>query len=209
MKKKTILNSGILIVLFSGVGCQTPYHQNQNRNDLALFGGLTGAGIGAALSNGNSNTGENAVIGAALGALTGAAIGNQADEIEARNQVLFQQHLGRQLAGATTMKDVVSLSQAGLSDDVIRTHIARHGVSRQLSTQNLIAMKQQGVSDAVIQAMQAPPVVDVVSASDAPVIVEEHYHAGPPFPWFHYRHHHRPRCYPRTPGFNWGVSFSN
>ena len=201
----------VLLLLFAGtLGCQSPhYGQNRNRNDLALFGGLAGAGIGAALSKGNSNTGENALLGAAVGALSGAVVGDHMDEVEARNQTLFQQHLGRQLAGATTIEDVIALSQAGLGDDVIRAHLVRHGIARPLSTQDLILLKQQGVSDGVIQAMQVPPRPAVTSTLHTPVIVEEHYHAGPPFPYFYHRHYPRRRCFGPRPGFSWGVSFSN
>ena len=206
-----------MTVLLGIVGCQAPYYQqqgqHQNRNGMALFGGLAGAGIGAALSKGNSNTGENALLGAALGAVTGAAVGNAVDEVEARNQALFQQHLGSQLTGSTSINDVVSLSQAGLGDEVICTHIARHGVARSLSAQDLIVLKQSGVSDKVINAMQAPPPrPSVVAPAGQPVIVEEHYYAPPPYPWFHYRQHHRRHFHPHRrprPGVSWGVTFGN
>ena len=208
MHKKAI---GLLAVplLVGLVGCHTEKCQHRHRDDLALFGGLTGAGIGAVLSKGNSNRGENTLIGAAVGALTGAALGSSMDEVEAHNQSLFEEHLGRQLSGATTMDDVLALSRAGLGDEVIRTHLARHGVAQPPTTQDLIILKQEGVSDAIIQAMQAPTTSPVVPASHMPVIVNEHYHSGPRYPMYHFYDHHRRHSYPHHPGFSWGISFSN
>ena len=215
MMSMKIVRYMVLVTLVAVAGCQGPayqYGQHQNRNGMALFGGLAGAGIGAALSNGNSNTGENALLGAAVGALTGAAVGNAVDDVEARNQALFQQRLGRRLAGATTINDVISLSKAGLGDEVIRTHLARHGMSQPLTTQDLIVLKENGVSDTVINAMQNPPVPRDIAAKQQPVVIEEHYHSAPPFPWFQY-HHHRGRrhYYPhrRRSGVSWGMTFSN
>ena len=215
MSYTDVVRFSLSIALVAATGCQGPYYQNgqhQNRNGMALFGGLAGAGIGTALSKGNSNTGENALLGAALGALTGAAVGNTVDEVEARNQAIFQQRLGRQLAGATTIDDVISLSRAGLGNDVIRTHIARHGIARPLTAQDLIVLKQNEVSDAVINAMQSPPVPTVVPMAPRPVILEEHYYSAPRSPWFHYRHYpHGRRHHPHRgrPAFRWGMSFSN
>ena len=213
MKHSNALRYLALALLVCLFGCQTPYdhRSRQNTRDFSLFGGLAGAGLGAALSKGNSNTGENALLGAALGALTGAAVGSHMDDVEARNQALFEQHLGRQLAGAVTKDDVISMSQAGLGDEVIRTHIARHGIARPLTTQDLIKLSQQGVSDGVLQAMQAPPIPRIPPPSQVPVIVEEHYYGGPHFlpAWSPHYGHHRP-CYPhQRPGFSWGLSFGN
>ena len=213
MKHSNALQYLAVALLVCLIGCQTPtaYRSRQNTRDFSLFGGLAGAGLGTALSNGNSNTGENALLGAALGALTGAAVGSHMDDVEARNQALFEQHLGRQLAGAVTKDDVISMSQAGLSDEVIRTHIARHGIARPLTTQNLIELSQQGVSDGVLQAMQAPPIPRIPPSSQAPVIVEEHYYGGPHFlPTWSPHYGHQQHCYPHPrPGFSWGLSFGN
>ena len=193
----------IALLISAGLsGCQSPYMRDQ----LALFGGLTGAGVGAALSNGNSNVGENAALGAVVGTLAGAAFGDHMDEIEARNQALFQQHLGRQLSGSTSINDVIAMSQAGLSEEVIRTHITNHGMAKQLTTQNLITLKQQGVNDAVIQAMQST--FQEQGTPPPPVVVEEHYYTGPRPPAYWIGHHHsHPRHRYRHPRISWGLSF--
>jgi len=206
------LRSAAVITIAVGAGCLTgcksPYHRDQ----LATFGGLAGAGVGAALSNGNGNELENAAIGAAVGSLTGAVVGNQMDETEARNRAYIHQAMGRELSGATTIADVVSMSQAGLSDEVIRTHIGYHGLARTLATEDLITLKQQGVSDGVIQAMQAPATVAPVPVGGRPVIVEEHIYPGcvAPYPRHRYHYHHRPHGHRRPHhAVSWGVSFGN
>ena len=193
------------LALVSLVGCNTSGHYN--RDSLALFGTAAGAGIGAAFSNGNSSTAENALIGGVVGGLTGAAVGENLDEFEARNQALFEHHLGRQLVGAVTMNDVLALTRAGVSDEVICTHITRNRPARPLTTQDLIMLQENGVSNVVIQALQIPPVQPVIPETHAPVIFKEHHYVRLPLGWF--GHHHQEGCYGRWPDFRWGVSFSN
>ena len=199
--RTTVLTLLIVTVAVTSIGCRSPYHSDR----LALFGGLSGAGLGASIGQASGKSAEGALLGAALGSLTGAVVGDHMDEMEARNQALIQERLGRRLAGAVRMEDVIAMSQAGLSDDVIRTHIAAHGVARPPTAQDLIILKQQGVSNAAINAMQTPPPRPAPApAAPRPVVVEEHYYVPPPYPWHRYhRHRHR------RPGVSWGVSFSN
>ena len=194
-------------LLAGSVGCRSPYHQDQ----LALVGAGTGALAGAAIGNASGHTAGGAIIGGLVGATAGGAVGSHMDEVEERNQALFQQRLGRSVEGATTFQDVIAMSGAGLSDQVITTHIRRHGVAQVPQAQDLIYLKSNGVSDTVITALQSPPPTEVVQTMAPPprtVIVEE-YHYGRPYwgppPRRYYHHHHRPR----PPGVSWGVSFSN
>lgn len=152
--------------------------------------------------------------------MLGAATGEALDDIEARNQAMIQQQLGRQLAGATTLDDAIAMSQAGLSDEVITQHLRTHGLARTLDPADLISLKQQGVSDRVLRAMQDAsagqyPVAQSSATvpANTPVIVEEHYYGRPvhhPHLWYHHRH---PRHYRHArrhgPGVRWGFSFSN
>jgi len=192
----------LVAAVLAATGCRSPYYADQG----ALTGGLAGAGIGALIGDASGNAGAGALIGSAVGATSGALIGNGLDEIEARNQALIQQSLGRQLAGAATTDDVVAMSQAGLSDEVIVTHLRVHGVARVPTADDLIRLKQQQVSDRVLQAMQNPPPAAV--AVSGPAVVEEHYYVAPPPvygpPW-RYRHHHHPRAC-RPGGVSWGLS---
>lgn len=200
----------LLSVTCVSIGCKSNYYSDQ----LATVGGLTGAGLGAVIGDGSNRAAEGALIGGAIGAATGAIVGDGIDEAEARNQYLIQQRMGRQMAGAVTMQDVMSMSSAQLSDEVIRTHIANHGVARPLNANDLIVLKQQGVSDAVINAMQSPPIrqASVAPVSHQPIIVEEHHYAPAyPWPWHgHHRHgHRRPRRHRPHGHTSWGFSFHN
>jgi hypothetical protein len=197
---------GILSVL-AVTGCQSPYHADQG----ALFGGLLGAGTGAIIGDAVGNTGAGTAIGAGVGALTGAAIGDSLDKIEAQNRAMIAAQLGREIrSGAVSAEDVMMMSQAGVDDELIITHIRHNGVARVPGPHELISLKEQGVSTAVIRAMQEPPprprteTVVIEKPAPPPVIVEQ-YHYGPgwhrPAPYYYYR---RRRPEPRV---HWGFSF--
>jgi hypothetical protein len=55
-----------------------------------------------------------------------------------------------------TVKDVIKLSQAKISDDLIVQQLSKKGQRFDLSTEQLIELKNAGVSDRVIQAMIDP-----------------------------------------------------
>ena len=140
----------LLVVSVGFVGCQIPYHTRQS----ALLGGLTGAGMGAALGSAQGKTGAGAVIGSAVGAATGAALGREIDRAEARC-------VGEQLAAeteasanASSLAEIIEMSAAGLSDEVIVAHLGERGLCEQLEPGDLIAMKQEGISDTVIKTAQ-------------------------------------------------------
>ncbi|MFI4874034.1 MAG: glycine zipper domain-containing protein [Blastopirellula sp. JB062] len=180
------------------IGCRSPYQQDR----LAAVGGLTGAVAGAAIGNATGNTGAGALIGAGVGAVAGSAVGQGIDETEARNQALIQERLGRQLAGATTFQDVAAMSQAGLGDQVIISHINSHGVARAPTPQDLINLKNSGVSDPVLAALQNPPQVvqPVKYVESRPVIIEERYYD----PWC-YRPYYRRHPRHRHPHVSWSI----
>ena len=165
---------------------------------LGLLGGLAGAGIGAAIGEDGGDAVPGALIGGAIGALGGAAVGGAMDNEEARRNYYLQaqqnQLQQRQMASVVTTNDVISLSQAGLSDDVIITHIRGRGIATPLSASDCIVLKQQGVSDRVINYMQTLPQPTTTVVRPAPVVVHEYvypryyYH---PHHWHHYHPHHR------------------
>lgn len=201
---KKILICMIASTAFLPAGCKSPYYADRG----AALGAAAGALTGAAIGNNNGNTAAGAIVGSAVGAITGAAIGDSIDEDIARNQAMIEQRMGRRLAGAATIPDVIAMSQAGLSDSVIITHIKANGVAHPLGPSDLITLSSNGVRDPVIQAMQAPPSPPVTVANHPrSVIVEEHHYVVPncrPYP----RHHfHHPRS--RRSGVHWGFSFSN
>jgi hypothetical protein len=195
----------ILLLAVALAGCQSPRYADRG----AALGALTGAVAGGAIGRHNNQTAAGALIGTAVGALAGAAVGDTIDADIARNNALIEQRLGRHLAGAVTLNDVVALTQAGLSDDVIITHIRANGMAERAGPENLIALSQMGVTDPVLHALQttpppAPPPPPVV---DHPrhVVVQEYHYGPPPPPWY-YGHYHRGG---RGSRVHWGVSFSN
>jgi outer membrane lipoprotein SlyB len=199
------------LVLVVTAGCRSPYYADRG----ALFGGLTGAGVGAAIGNAAGNTGAGAVIGSAVGALTGAAVGENIDADLARSRAEIEARMGRQMQGAVTAQDVIAMTQAGLSDDVIATHIRANGVAQPLSVNDLISLRNMGVRDNVINAMQQTPPRGALQPAGAypvypgypppghPVIVEHVYPPwGPPPPPFVYYQYRRPRS-----RVSWGFAF--
>jgi hypothetical protein len=188
------LPTAIAFCALLSAGCESPYHADRG----ALFGGLTGAGLGAVVGHAMGNTGAGAAIGAGLGAITGAAVGAEMDEAEARNRAIIEGRLGRRVApGAVTVGEVVAMVHAGVSADVVCTHIRKHGVAAQLQSGDLILLQQERVPAAVVRTMQETPVrqVEVVASAPPPVVVYDPYYPPPP-------------CYyhPPPPHVSWGVT---
>lgn len=198
-------------------GCQSPFYTKRG----ATVGGLTGAGLGAIIGEAAADKPlAGAAIGTAVGALTGAMTGSALDDIENRNQARVQYQSQQAYARASTIDDVIAMTRAGLSDEVITQHLRTNGFVGTLRAPELIMLKQQGVSDRVVYAMQglqSGPYVGAVPQSVVaapPVIVEEHYYVRPPPPvrvypyyWPHpsrHYYHHRP-----APGVRWGVTIGN
>jgi outer membrane lipoprotein SlyB len=197
-----ILSACLLLAAILSCGCKSGSYAQRG----GILGGLAGAGIGAAAGESGGDAVPGALIGGAVGALAGSVIGDGMDADLARRQEI-ETRIGRQLAAAVTIEDAIAMTRAGLSDDVITAHIRASGVARPLSVNDLIYLRDQGVSDAVIKAMQLTPrPVPVAAPPPRPVIIEE-YHYDPwcaPPPFWHHRHYHHAR-----PGITWGFHFRN
>ncbi len=197
MDRKALFPASIVILaVLLGNGCRSPYRADRG----ALFGGLLGAGAGAIVGDAMGNAGAGAAIGAGVGAISGAVIGSELDQIEAENRAAIAQQWGREVdAGAVTLVNVIEMTRAGVSDELIVNHVDIHGVASPLQSSDLIYLKQEGVSDRVIRAMQTPPKrqpqqVVVRQAAPPPVIVQEHHYCDPfwgPRYSHHYRSHRR------------------
>jgi hypothetical protein len=186
------------------------------------LGGLGGAGVGAIVGNAVGNTGAGALIGAGAGALGGALVGNALDDVEARNRAQIAQQMAamnmQAPVGAATPNDVIQMTRAGVTPELIANHIRANGVAGPLQPADVIALTQQGVHPDVIAAMQNPPPraapavavgppavvapAPVYVAGPPPVIIEEHVYGRP-----HFFHHHRPHY--RPAGVSWGFSVAN
>ena len=181
-----------LVVSAAVAGCRSPHYADRG----AALGGLAGAVTGAVIGDRNGNAAAGAIVGTAVGAITGAAIGQSIDEDLAHSRAVVQARMGRQISGAVTEADVVAMVQAGVSDDVILTHVRANGVARRPATSDVIRMTQQGVSEGVIIAMQQTPLPSVqppVIVRSPPVIVREHCYEPPWYPPYIRPHHYHAR----------------
>lgn len=209
--QRLIVPAAILVSLLA-LGCRSPYYADRG----ALAGGLAGAGIGAAIGDASGAAGPGAIIGAALGTITGNVIGEGIDADLARSKAEIEARMGRQMSGAVSNEDVIAMTQAGLSEDVIATHIRAHGVARPPAVNDLIILRNQGVSDRVIQALQQtpPPTATAVPVSYAVgppprAVLVEPYYCPPPPPHFYFHHGHPHRHHHHGSGVRWGFSFSD
>lgn len=116
----------------------------------ALVGGGLGVGAGALIGGG-----QGALIGGAVGVVGGALIGHALDEEDEQRvqnqspQTARRIHNGEQLS----VNDIISLHQAGISDEKIIDLIEKTGSYYNLSTTSVRKLEKAGVSDAVINYM--------------------------------------------------------
>jgi hypothetical protein len=168
-------------------GCASPYRSDQG----ALFGGVTGAGVGALVGNAVGHPLAGAALGAGVGAVSGAAVGSNLDQIEANNRAEIAARLGQPPGpGAVTRDDVIAMSRAGVSEEVVVNHVRIHGVAAPLQAPDLIILQQNGVSPRVVATMQNPqpyPAQPVVVQAPPPPVVTGGYYYGPPPPYPYYR----------------------
>lgn len=174
-------------------GCMSPYRADRG----AVFGGATGAGVGALVGSASGHPLAGAAIGAGVGALSGAAVGSALDNMEARNRAEIEARMGQPVpTGSVTTQDVIALSKAGVDDEIIAGHIRIHGVVAPPTTNDLITLRNNGVSPHVIQAMQQTPPVRSANAvpmqpipvQPVPVVIEGGFYPPPPPPSFYRRH---------------------
>ena len=172
------------------------------RNDTAqgtVVGGALGA-ISGALIGGKNNRGEAALIGAGVGALTGNLLGrnkDRNDEYRAATGSMAVSRLNQHAAAkAVTNFDLIRLTQAGVSDELIINAMRTRGGRLDLSPQALISLRESGVSERVMIAAQ-----EMSSGLKAATVVTEQPPATvivSPAPRRIYRyvphhHHHYPR----------------
>jgi outer membrane lipoprotein SlyB len=146
-------------------GCQSM----NNTEKGALTGGGIGAGAGALIGHATGHTGAGAVIGGLTGGLIGGAVGNDMDKEKAK-----QERIAAAEARQLQITDVATMAQQHLSDGIIINQIRTTGSVYHLSTDEIVWLRQQGVSEGVIAEMQATayrPLRRVYTP--APVVVVE------------------------------------
>jgi len=195
--------------LFVAVMVTTVFQQTAaaqyNTQRGSVLGGLAGAAAGVAIGEHNDEPLAGALIGGAVGLMSGAALGNARDRQMAEARAYqYQQQQQQQMAisRSVTPQDVIMMSQRGLSDSVIISHIQANGVRQELRVPDVIALHENGVSQHVIAAMQRPATVTAAPAapvrvyqSAPPIVVEKYvtprYYYPPRRPYYHGpRHHH-------------------
>lgn len=131
--------------------------QNNTQTGAALGTGL-GAVAGTIVGHQVGNKGAGALIGGLAGGLTGAAVGNAKDVREERDAAVARaatvQAHQRQAQRALTNSDVITMSQSGLSDEIIINSIRTRGGRFRTNSEALIAMNQAGVSQQVMMEVQ-------------------------------------------------------
>ena len=127
-----------------------------------LFGGTAGGVLGAAIGAHDGKAKEGALIGAVAGGLTGMALGDQADQTNARNMQIANQQATIAQQSTVTIGQVIQMSQSGLSDELILNQVNANGFAQRLTTNDLLQLKSTGVGDNVIQRLQTigsqPPI---------------------------------------------------
>ena len=114
----------------------------------AVVGGGVGALAGGIIGHQSGHGAEGAGIGLAAGALTGTLVGSQIDKPQAQTA-----SAAAASSGQMSVQDVVDLVKQGLSDDAVVAQIRATGSLFNLSAAQTSNLKQQGVSQKVIDAM--------------------------------------------------------
>jgi len=145
-KTKALLLS--FAILFAGAGCQS----SPNRTgEGALLGGLLGAGAGTIIGNQSRDRDkgrtQGALIGGVVGALGGALTGSQmSKQPQQQTQAVDPNQM--------SIQQVVSLSLQGVHEDVIVDRVRMSNSRFSLSQSDVDYLKNQGVTQKVISAMQ-------------------------------------------------------
>ena len=175
------------------------YYHNDTASGTFL-GGAMGA-ITGAIIGGKHHAGQDALIGAGVGAVTGNLLGRSKDANDERRAAQGAAAVGQMnqqaVAMAVTDNDLIQMTRAGISEDVIISTMRSRGTRIDLSPQSLISLRQQGVTDRVVMAAQqmgagsgyapgapayGPTVVSEVPPPPA-VIVAPAYR---PYPYYYY-----------------------
>lgn len=158
MSRKILVGLCLLSMLVP-TGCA----MNHTRHGAIVgtgLGAVAGTIVGAA--TGNPKTG--AVLGALVGGVAGGSIGHENDvrefhAIRMEEQAMHMEaaaHFDRQqhhLARALTEGDVINMAHSGVGDELIIATIRDRAGRFHMSPETIIMLKQQGVSDRVIQSM--------------------------------------------------------
>ncbi len=161
-------------------GCVSPSGNPDYTGSGALIGGASGATIGAVADR--RNPGAGALIGGAAGLITGGLIGHGMDQqAQAQRSARPPQPAVVVAQGQPLgIADIKAMAKAGVGDDIIINQINNTHSVYNLDANDIIDLKNGGVSEKVITYMMntganvvasqapPPPQTEVVVASPGP-----------------------------------------
>ena len=131
--------------ILSACGCA----ENQTRvAEGAGIGGLIGAAAGGIIGHQHRYGGKGALIGGAVGAATGALVGAQVKKNKTTTPTT-------QPVSHVTLQQIVDWTKEGLLSDEIISRIQASNSTYSLTADDLSYLRKQGVSERVIETMQA------------------------------------------------------
>ena len=179
MAKRIVLSALLVAFIVADADAQNRFHRRRG----AIFGGLAGAAVGAAIGDKGDNETAGALIGGAVGAVAGGAIGDQKDkriqqqhyhnhqtryyqqqlnaqqaQQQAQQQAVIDWRAEERIARAVSMEDVVTMVRRGLGEATVMQYVRANGVRHRLTVGDIISLHEQGVNEAIINAMQSAPV---------------------------------------------------
>lgn len=175
---KTIKPITVLALASLLAGCTYPNGQANNTGTGALIGGASGAAIGAMTDR--RDPGVGALIGSAAGLITGGLIGHSVDEQVAAQSAAQPPSVPVPQGQPLSIADIKAMAKAGVSDNIIINQINNTHSVYNLDANDIIDLKNGGVSDKVITYMMntganvvatqtpPPPQTEVVVAAPGP-----------------------------------------
>ncbi len=142
-KNPSLFICAALLILTAG--CES----NKTRvAEGSVIGGVIGAAAGGIIGHQMGRGAEGAAIGAAAGAAGGALIGAQIEKPGQKQE-------GTVTTAPLTLSQIVDMSKQGTSEEAIIDKIKTTNSKFTLTQQDIDYLKGQGVSQKVIDAMQA------------------------------------------------------
>lgn len=189
---KTTFTWAAAIAALAVTGCYNPNGTPDNTANGVIAGAGSGALLGALIGGATHNVGEGAAIGAASGAVLGGLIGHSVDQQQdMRIRQQYPDTYQRASAGTPlSLVDVKALSAAHIGDDIIIAQISNSHTVYHLTANDLIDLKNAGVSDKVVAFMEntpslipAAPVAVVQTAPPPPPVEPVVVAPGPGYVW--------------------------
>jgi len=123
-----------------------------------VIGGVLGAAAGGIIGHQSGRGGKGAAIGAAVGAISGTVVGSQMPKSSPGEQetasTLAAQSTSIANPNQISIQQIVDFAKQGVHEDVVIDKIRLTNSKFNLSNSDIAYLRQQGVSEKVINAMQ-------------------------------------------------------